>query len=584
MLVVIALTILLLTLLFIPVTRSLDLVQRANAQVEGQDNIRKAARRITKELGMAMEVYDPRPLTLYGFNNWQFQNKTFLPTAAATPESYVVQGGVLAFRLPKHRYYCTQFDHFVNPTEFNAAFSLDSCPRHPGAPVELRPTMPLEPDDTIVAYFVGLKDPTLVLNGSPLYRNQVYFGSTGNQTLDSKDINTYSLYRVEFDPTDPNFANWNLANGQPNPSFFYDTATASGTGGNGQPFVQNWKNATISVMSGDLSDLVRWLESSTAGAPKAVPHTLFSEGPSAVYEEVAQPNRSVGQFGLFPGQTAPAVIPPIEYNLEYGHWVGQQGDGTVPIAPAALTAPTLNPPQLGPQIRVFDQVGGGLVFDSKDPAAANRKRLLAYDSVTGRVMFGFPRADATNNDPLLREYYEPKIQQNASDFFVDLKNDNAPASLGAALGTYPTTRIVPGSEVVQLQTATGMEQLRRVGWTGLSDSLDRRVAPENMAVNEYSIDYSNDPNDPSRCFITLSDRPEAVATWEAILAGSSGNPPRLLVKYSVQTNLTTDVVRVSYVTKELAAVHLGVVQFTRRNREALPFEVTERVVVRNLKK
>jgi hypothetical protein len=55
------------------------------------------------------------------------------------------------------------------------------------------------------------------------------------------------------------------------------------------------------------------------------------------------------------------------------------------------------------------------------------------------------------------------------------------------------------------------------------------------------------------------------------------------VRYRFQTTQKDDVVRVSYETKELANVNLGVVQYTRRRQESLPFEVAERVVIRNLK-
>ena len=65
---------------------------------------------------------------------------------------------------------------------------------------------------------------------------------------------------------------------------------------------------------------------------------------------------------------------------------------------------------------------------------------------------------------------------------------------------------------------------------------------------------------------------------------NNGTGPVLRISYSFQTNDRNDVVRVSYLTKELQAATLGMVQYTRRRAEALPFEVTERIALRNLRK
>jgi hypothetical protein len=118
--------------------------------------------------------------------------------------------------------------------------------------------------------------------------------------------------------------------------------------------------------------------------------------------------------------------------------------------------------------------------------------------------------------------------------------------------------------------------MRRVGWSGLPVIAGRDpnwpVAPK--AKDEYSIDYSSG-------VITLYDQED----WTQY---------RPLVRYRFQTNAvppaspgarpSQDVVRVSYATKELANVNLGIVEYTRRRQESLPFEVAERVVIRNLKR
>ena len=57
-LVVIAITAILMFILFIPVTKSLELSARGNAKIEAQDNVRRSMEpRITRDLSNAMENY-----------------------------------------------------------------------------------------------------------------------------------------------------------------------------------------------------------------------------------------------------------------------------------------------------------------------------------------------------------------------------------------------------------------------------------------------------------------------------------------------------------------------------------------------
>src|SRR5688500_16943158 len=70
LLVVLAITAILMVIMFVPLSRAIDMVRRAEAQTKGQDSVRTAARRIERELAMAMEVFEPRPLQMWGFNAW----------------------------------------------------------------------------------------------------------------------------------------------------------------------------------------------------------------------------------------------------------------------------------------------------------------------------------------------------------------------------------------------------------------------------------------------------------------------------------------------------------------------------------
>src|SRR5689334_11128128 len=71
MLVVIAITIVLMGLLFGPLTQSFRLTARGRAMIAAQDNARTAMNEITRDLQDAMVVYDGLPVNMYSYTNLQ---------------------------------------------------------------------------------------------------------------------------------------------------------------------------------------------------------------------------------------------------------------------------------------------------------------------------------------------------------------------------------------------------------------------------------------------------------------------------------------------------------------------------------
>lgn len=613
LLVVMAITAILMLILFIPLSKSLDLVHRGQAKVEGQGAVMAAMRRVTRDLSNAMEVYDPAPINIYGYSGaWSLINDRPQPSSTAAPQAYAVTNGRIAFRLPKHRWWCEQAQHYVAQADIGAglpydAVALDSCPRHPGSPLELRPLSPLEPDDRITAYFIGLKNPVLQVGGNsgPYYDNLVLFGFARGQTNLGR-LNTYALYRVEFDPRGVvNAAANTNTDGNTNglddryetfltdPNFFYDTTSVTVTVGGQtrtQPRWQWWKDLTVTVMSSEVSDVIKWVEGPNN---TFIPQPLVGFSPSGIVDEVAQPNRESGAFqigqdttnpGTNAGSIASPDVAPLEYKPDHGNWIGVQSDGNKAIPDGTALGPVpAGGVQLGPRIQILD--GGSVAFDSQ---GGPRNREVAYDSLTGRVVLGMRRQDGGATGALVDSFSATVDASGASPTFTaDLKQDTAqingmPGGFGSAGTRYtsPTaqTRIVPSSEVVQRgdfsgspPVLTNARTLRRVGWTGLSTTADRPVAQVELGPDEYAIDYTTG-------IITL--HPDA-ATWTGV--GPNQNT-QLLVRYHYQTNKQTDVVRVGYATKELAAVKVGVVEYTRRSREVLPYEVSQQVLVRNLKR
>jgi prepilin-type N-terminal cleavage/methylation domain-containing protein len=592
LLVVIGVTAVLMVMLLVPLSRSLELTQRGNATVNAQNSVRRAMQVVGRDVANAVQVYEPRPIVLWGYDAWEIAGKRPRPASGAAPKGYLVENALIAFRLPKHRYFCADFEHYVTQKDLDDLYAggvpegvpydlvaVGDCPRHPGSAVDLKAISPVQPEDRITVYFIGLKDPSLRDDGgNPVYENLLLFRRTF--FLNNNTLNTYALYRVDFHPNpalDPGFGNWNMPDGSPNPNFFYDTASAP----DGNPYFMHWRSRAIQIMDVETADVVKWAQNPAANPLEYAPQPLVSFGPSAVVDETAQPNRAIGQYALG-GSALPPDVPAAEFQVDHGHWTGLASDASQPIPDSLVVSNHPNGTAvLGPRIQVVNP-GGGVVFDSQNGI---RHRLVSYDSVTGRVLFAVRRRDGSAGNRTDAEYFpggiEPELNGTAL-YTVDLTQDavlsgGMPGGFGSAVAwasanVARAAFLVPGSDEVQVVIGSQVRRLRRAGWSGMPISnYNRYIAPNDLEIDEYAIDYSTGR-------VTLSESDEAQAFWPTVPPGG------VRVAYSFQTNLANDVVRVSYATREAAQVSLGIVEYTRSRQEALPFEVTERVVVRNMKR
>jgi hypothetical protein len=144
------------------------------------------------------------------------------------------------------------------------------------------------------------------------------------------------------------------------------------------------------------------------------------------------------------------------------------------------------------------------------------------------------------------------------------------ATLAAGFGSLladpllgPTVAIVLGSELVQVLDNTGqpLRTFERAGWLGTGR--DQIVAQADLAPDQYVIDYSNG-------LIMFSDKDPQLA----------GTPVH--VRYQMHTNKASDVVRVSYATRELFTVNVGLLQFEPGTTHFQEVQLSQRLRLRNL--
>ena len=239
LLVVIALTVVLFTLVFVPLIDSLNLTSRAGTQIEAQSTARDVMRQLQTELSAPVYVYDNGAtgtnlgdpdgrvnLWLYGGYNQGFNNNAISGSPFVVPLRY----GMVEFIEPASQ------SEQTNST----AFDPTTGKQFPGTLTNV--ALPLVPGRSIARYFLGLRDNTSgvttvkdtngnTLSGMPVSgtgANPAYHGYA-NKFDDAGDVgntdNRVTLYRAEVQPyiLDPN----NAGRFIPNLALFHTYTTAA---------------------------------------------------------------------------------------------------------------------------------------------------------------------------------------------------------------------------------------------------------------------------------------------------------------------------------------------------------------------
>ncbi|MBC8141629.1 MAG: prepilin-type N-terminal cleavage/methylation domain-containing protein, partial [Armatimonadetes bacterium] len=305
LLVVLAITTIILGLLFGPIISSFNLTRKARALSQAQDAARFGLERLSRDLGQATYIYDNGIAPVSIPMNYP---------AVPTPSGNIVIGGATANDWPRIAY--GRIDVVQPAVRSSTADIIDPTTGKPVGGAELQPGVR---GKRVTRYFLGLRNPRNADGSQRLYENIYEFRRADN------NLNPVIMYRAEYDPTDQNLFNTTSpatyssltpnAAGFNDPAFFYGTATAP----NGQTYGQNWQAISQAVITSENLDLLRW---NRAGLPTERDRkdavTPFSATttftPVAVPDDVAAPG-----FLTSGGVETPAAVPTL-YQTKYGAW------------------------------------------------------------------------------------------------------------------------------------------------------------------------------------------------------------------------------------------------------------------------
>lgn len=542
LLVVLAITSILTGLMLAPLISSFTITERTRVNVRAQDAARSTLEQVTREIQGAIFVYD---------NTGQALS---IPVGGVVFEVPHSKLDLVPARVLMH---CEAPDHPANrPRDYpRGDLAWPPCPysdqEDPATQrVEARPLTPLAADETVVRYFIGLRD-----NEAP------YNNSNTNQFALAGDAdNTFVLYRAEFRPDDPDLIdNAGGADGFTRPDFFYDANSAP----NGRTFAQNWK--AISKTVGPVRDVDLVMVEYNGTVPVTVtPSIKFV--PNVVTNDVLSPTDIGRQSEGEP------VSPPTTYRATSGQWAPNfQVRLYRDINDNNPNNDVVYYTERTPAGNIVIKRGGNVVFDitawmsSGTMTPAKPEMMFTVDANKGQVDFAIPMphelwdsGDTTNGIPSLNKFVADAAAANESALrMVALK---PPVDLGSG----SLVRIVPGSErVLGPDWTSGPGYGESVQYTRVASLL------EDPGPNQYRINYVTRE-------VVFYSLPHPIMP-----EGKAG----LDISYSIQTNQgfdasSGDILSADYTSKNLLNAQVAYRIFDDRGK-AQQLSLSNSVLVRN---
>jgi len=363
-----AVFVVLLGILFIPITSSLTSIKEANMYVAMQDTARDIGERLKQEVPTAFLSSDPSIPIVIG--------------VAPDGQDIWTPYAKVDLRLPMKELYCEVCGK-VTPYPTNEPSSPYICPNcgnDDQSKLQFRLHRPLTPKSTITRFFIGLREPGIWDANLEDY-TEVRPYENVELLREGTDYNLFTLYKVEFNSNDPKFANWQ------DPRFFYDLNAAA----NEKTYMFNWRKNAVALTPPDLDVVDVWKDDDGYHfAP------LMSFLPRFVQEVLSSSSGS---------QTFLASL---------GLWAGIPNDGT-----KLLKEISSQPYADWPHIVVMhrDDETGAWIYDYDswliDPSNVASpwtnvlQRYLTWDSRKGMVNFAFWAQQTIGADGMTYTYNVP---------------------------------------------------------------------------------------------------------------------------------------------------------------------------------
>ena len=578
-LVVVALTVIIMGLVFIPLVHSFNMTRQAEVMIKAQDNARLALSKVSQDLSDAMYVYDNTRDPI----NFPVQNQS---GANVNIPVYYAKVDMI---LPRMRAYCTSLvhpalesrestRHYVDGSGYEDIRFDEAAPRcrgGDGSILEIRPVQPLTPDTKIVRYFIGLRDPSQPYKNSYLYK-----------LTESGQDNLFILYRAEFSPFDDrlfdqdNTVNENLAD----PDFFYNPT-----------YRDAWRNISRPVVTLEDTDLVTFARDDhgnviydSSNNPVLTPTVRFA--PTPIYNDPLVP------------VTDPSTDPehgdlPTTFKASYGHWVLPYKITLERTNPDGTIAVTYETGPSGTSMCIFRVGVADPVFD-----------IGYYEDTKAGASYGGAKYGIGEYSPLLSEMaFIPDITRGTVDFSLpcakwpycdtnlltgpvmaaiggkkalsqicDVSNVNSDPERCVLINTVAPSvlgnaTIIPGSVKVIAPSAIPGSNGRLVDYTRVPDF------EVNPGLNQYKVDAGYNPVTGEGA--VYFHRPQGVDPKD-----SQPMPDGyVLLYYEVQNNKKGDILRANYVTKSIMTVTMGIRIYNSSSGKPELVQLTNKVKLRNVR-
>jgi len=643
LLVVMAITVILLGLIFGPLVQGFNLTNRARVQVLAQDTARRTMEDVQRELSNAVFLFDNsnEPINLW------FYNENNEPVALRIPFAMI---------------------DIVPPAreqDQNAQLNQNQIDPTTGLAIDRGDVaLPLAPGRVLVRYWLGLRDntsdrdPTDQTSGIPRKSYWNFYDNTRSTQRGFSDHNPVLLYRAVVSPYLPTGqVDTRLfrvsPQGQPilyDPNFFYDAADATipansglssaalpgwrDKNGDGRVNIgENWAAIARVMVPADRADEVSLDRDEQRqiiyynGVPRATPHIRFQ--PTYVGNDNGAAT-SVNDTGNESPNLAPSTYAATNghWTLPYGLYIFRSALSDNPLrffyAEGRLASGQIAPGGNGViYYREYDTVNNTLIRNDPvagfpldanghlSPADARPEIMFTVDARRGLVNFAFPDSivlhDSQGN-PQPSRFAPEEVNQRFDTANTAGQNAYRYISLAALdtllnpgvqspLTQIPNVRIVPGSEVVKgPDMRPGPHYGKEITYTRLPAD----TPPQNIGLNEYTINYTDRPNTNANLtqdeqallrmgtivFSSLkNNEPYEGAVNSLPTQDADGNPAaRITVTYQIQNNFPTDVVKLDYLTRHLMTFVLGVRLYDLGSGQPQQVTLTQKIRVRNLQR